>query len=348
MSQSKSSPIVIDAANWQPSQFRFMPPKVNDKGGKSVSLISSQSGRSLHVSTPLLTTWGISDYTDKDTGVSDGKYNISFTFPNDQYGTPATKMFLEKMKQFEQAILEAAVQNSELWWGDHLELGIVKHTFFPILKYPKDAKTKKYDYSKMPNLNAKVPFYEAENKWNVEIYDTKGQLLFPNSNDALKPDYFVPRLSSAAAVLQCGGIWIGGKGWGVTWKLVQAVVKPKITESVFGKCHIKLSEEEEVQIEASDPDAADVEPVEKAPSTEVNDSEDEAPSAEEPIEAPIGASATHLNPAPAPAPVVKTVVKKVPAAPAPVEEPIGAPASAPASAPAAAPKKVVKKVVAKP
>jgi hypothetical protein len=116
------------------------------------------------------------------------------------------------------------------------------------------------------------------------------------------------------------------------------VVKPKITESVFGKCHIKLSEEEEVQMEASDPDAADVEPVEKAPSTEVNDSDDEAP--------PVTRTETVIQPAEepiaAPAPVVKTVVKKVPAAPAP------APAEEPVVAPAAVPKKVVKKVVPKP
>ena len=80
-SQSKSAPIVLDTASWNPSNIRFMPPKVNDKGGKSISLISTQSGRSLHVSTPLLTTWGISDFVDPATGESDGKYNISFTFP---------------------------------------------------------------------------------------------------------------------------------------------------------------------------------------------------------------------------------------------------------------------------
>jgi hypothetical protein len=351
MSQSKSTPIVIDTANWQPKQFRFMPAKVNDKGGKSISLISTQSGRSLHISTPLLTTWGISDYTDKDTGVSDGKYNISFTFPNEQYGTPATKMFLEKMKEFEQAVLEAAVQNSETWWGEHLDLGIVKHTFFPILKYPKVTGTKKPDLTKMPNLNAKVPFYEAENKWNVEIYDTKGQLLFPNSNEELKPEHFVPRLSSAAAVIQCGGIWIGGKGWGVTWKLVQAVVKPKITESVFGKCHIQLSDEEQVAMETADPDAIDA-PEAAAPaaelkaiSTNVEDSDEE----DEPT--PGSAPAPALGSANANAPVAKTIVKKVPAAPAPApapaEEPAPAAQAPPAATAQAPPKKVIKKTVTK-
>jgi hypothetical protein len=236
-------------------------------------------------------------------------------------------MFLDKMKQLENAIIEAAAKNSELWWGESLDIGILKHTFFPTLKYPKVKGTKKPDLTKMPNINAKVPFYEKENRWNVEIYDTTGNLLFPCENEELTPSHFVPRLSGAACVLQCGGIWIGGKGWGVTWKLVQAVVKPKEVMSVFGKCHIKLSEEELTAIEKND-DAADDEPSATTAaaaaviSTHVEDSdseeEDEAP-APKVVESKPVVVATPKAPEPvatpkaadAPATVVKKVVKKV-------------------------------------
>jgi hypothetical protein len=250
--QSKSAPIVVPVADWKPNQLRFMPPKINAQGGKAISLISTQSNRSLHIATPSLNTWGISDFVDPNTGISDGKFQISLSFPNDTYATKSTEMFLQKMEQFEQAIIDAAVQNSELWWGEPLEQSILKHTLFPVLKYAKIKGTKKIDTTKKPNINAKVPFYENENKWNVEIYDTKGELLFPNVNEELTPSHFVPKLSTVACVLQCGGIWIGGKGWGVTWKLVQAVVKPKITDSVFGKCHIQLTDEDQSAIENND------------------------------------------------------------------------------------------------
>jgi hypothetical protein len=42
-------------------------------------------------------------------------------------------------------------------------------------------------------------------------------------------------MSNIACVLQCGGIWIGGKGWGLTWKMVQGVVKPREIVSVYGR-----------------------------------------------------------------------------------------------------------------
>jgi hypothetical protein len=190
--------------------------------------------------------------------------------------------------------------------------------------------TKKSDLTKSPSISAKVPYYEKDNRWNVEIYDVNKNLLFPCENEEITPAHLIPKLSNVACVIQCGGIWIGGKGWGVTWKLVQCVVKPKQVATVFGTCHINLSEDERVAIEnGSAEDAEDVpapsapaEPVKKAvsivkkaveapppPVTQVEDSDDEEP---EPV---------------------KAVVQEV-KAPVVVEAPVEA-------------KKVVKKVVAK-
>jgi hypothetical protein len=210
---------------------------------------------------------------------------------------------LDKIKAFEQAVLVEAVKNSELWWGEKLTLDILKYSFFPILKFPKIKGTKKPDMTKSPTISAKVPFYEKENKWNVELYDTNGQMIFPCDNEDLTPAHFVPKLSNVACVLQCGGIWIGGKGWGVTWKLVQAVVKPKEVVSVFGKCHINLSEDDK---EAMNADAEAPAPVAVPISTMVEDSdnEEEPPSpAPTPVPAPVVA--------PVADPVEKKVVKKI-------------------------------------
>jgi hypothetical protein len=154
--------------------------------------------------------------------------------------------------------------------------------------------------------------------------------MFPCENEELTPSHFVPRLSGAACVLQCGGIWIGGKGWGVTWKLVQAVVKPKEIMSVFGKCHIKLSDEELSAIEKND-DAADDEPSATATATAAISTHVEDSDSEEEDEAP-----APVVVAPAP----KVVESKPVAAPAPVATPKAA------DAPVTVVKKVVKKVTA--
>jgi hypothetical protein len=308
---TQSKPVVLSVSDWSTTAIKYMPPKVNDKGGKAINVISKQTNRSLHISTPLMMTWGIADFIDEK-GESDGKFSISLNFPNDEYKTPATTAFLDKLKAFENQVLDDAVANSELWWGEQMSRELCKHTFFPFLKYSKNKDTKKIDYAKPPSIRAKVPCYN--DKWAVELYDTNSNLIFPSEDPTQTPPDFVPKLSSIACVLQCGGIWIGGKGWGLTWKMVQGVVKPRISDSVYGKCHINLSSEDKEALE-SQPAAVEEDAVEeekKVADTTAEDSDEEVEAAPAPTPAP----------SPAPALVKKVVVKK--AEPAPVPAPVAA------------------------
>jgi hypothetical protein len=318
-----SKPVVLNVNEWEPSAIKYMAPKVNERGGKSINLISKQTNRSLCFSTPLMMTWGIADFVD-DKGESDGKFSMSLNFPNSEYATAATTSFLQKLKDFENQILDDAVTHSEIWWGESMSREVAKHTFFPFLKYSKNKDTKKIDLTKSPSIRAKVPNYDG--RWAVEIYDTKSNLIFPCSDANLTPVDFIPKQSQVACVLQCGGLWIGGKGWGLTWKLIQCVVKPREVVSVFGKCHIALSNDEietlETQKIVNESDTEEPVVANEPVSTIVEDSDDEQESEPEPVKEE-------------PKPVVKKVVKKAPEPAA--EEP----------KPAEEAKPVVKKVVKK-
>jgi hypothetical protein len=318
-----SKPVVLNVNEWEPSAIKYMAPKVNERGGKSINLISKQTNRSLCFSTPLMMTWGIADFVD-DKGESDGKFSMSLNFPNSEYATAATTSFLQKLKDFENQILDDAVTHSEIWWGESMSREVAKHTFFPFLKYSKNKDTKKIDLTKPPSIRAKVPNYDG--RWAVEIYDTKSNLIFPCSDANLTPVDFIPKQSQVACVLQCGGLWIGGKGWGLTWKLIQCVVKPREVVSVFGKCHIALSNDEietlETQKIVNESDTEEPVVANEPVSTIVEDSDDEQESEPEPVKEE-------------PKPVVKKVVKKAPEPAA--EEP----------KPAEEAKPVVKKVVKK-
>ena len=341
-SYTTKSPIVIEYPDWDVAQNKYMPPKVNDRGGKSISVISKQTNRGLCVSTPLMITWGISDFCD-DQGNSDGKYSMSLSFPNEEYKTPETDDFLAKCKAFENQILDDAVTNSEVWWGERMSRDIVKHTFFPFLKYSKDKVTKKTDYTKPPSLKAKVPCYG--DKWSCQIYDTELNLLFPSeSNPGATPMDYIPKASSVVCGLQCTGIWIGGKGWGLTWKLIQCIVKPKVVMSVYDRCHLKLSVKDKDNIQtqvmkADEPEEDAIESLveEVVTSTIVEDSDDEAPEAEVKKEEE---PEPQVSSAPAAAPVKKVVKKVVAASSTPTESPVESAAPATSGV-----KKVVKKKV---
>ena len=243
-----TSTVSVTVSEWNPQSIRYSPPKVNDRGGKSVNIMNGQTGRWLHLSTPLMMTWGVADFVDEK-GESDGKFSMSLNFPNGDYATKSTTDFLDKFKAFENQILDDAVKYSEAWFGEEeMSREVAKHTFFSSLKYTKDKVTKKIDASKAPSIRAKVPCYNGV--WKVEIYNTQQEKLFPSENDLHTPMDFIPKKSQVACLLQCGGLWFGGKGWGITWKVNQVVVKPQEMLSVFGKCQIQLSSDELQQLES--------------------------------------------------------------------------------------------------
>jgi hypothetical protein len=266
---STSTKKVIEFADWNPKAHKYMAPKVNDKGGKSVTLISTQTSRSLHLNTPLLMTWGIADFANDD-GTSDGKFKLSLNFPNPEYKTADTDLFLEKILAFQTQVIDDAVTNSELWFGKKKSKELVEDSFFPFVKYPKvkDPATNKatgaIDYSRPPSMSAKVPRYEQDDgsaRWECDLFDTNYNLIFPTDSDVTPVD-LVPKLSKIACTLQCTGIWVGGKGWGLTWKFISGVVKPKQTEAVRGVCHVRLTDTDR---QAMENDVEDIEPEDMEP-----------------------------------------------------------------------------------
>lgn len=307
---SSNQSMIINVNDWNVSANKYLTPKVNTSTqSKSITIISKQSNRTIHLTTPLMMTWGIADFVN-DAGESNGKYNISLNFPMSENRTAKSDEFLAKLTEFENRVIDDAVLNSEDWFGQEQGREICKHGFFPSLKYSKNKDTKKIDMTKPPSLRPKVPFYDEV--WGVEVYDTRGNLLFPGEDPRLTPMDWVPKLSNVACVIQCSGIWIAAKAWGITWKLVQCVVKPVEVESIKGKCLIELSPEDQVSIEGPPASVAPIivakasVPVVQSNDTHVVDSDDEQEEEEKPV----------VVEPPKP---VKKMIKKIVAAPVIVE-----------------------------
>jgi len=235
--------LVVEFADWNPKAYKFLAPRVNEKGGKSVSLISTQTNRALRLNTPLLMTWGPGDFSNND-GTSDGNFKLLIHFPNDEVKTERTELFKEKMLEFQSSIIDAAVLNSELWFGKAKSREAVEDNFFPFMKYPKikdsnGKPTSNSDYSKPPAFIVKMPCYlqdDGSSRWDVDLFDTNYNIIFPN-DEGTTPVDLISQLSKVAATIQCTGIWVGGKGWGLTWKFISGVVvKPKTSDSIPVKC----------------------------------------------------------------------------------------------------------------
>jgi hypothetical protein len=241
-----ASDMVIPGASFNPaSDMKYTKPKVNSVGGRSVGIVNSKTSSVLNLSSPLMLTWGVQSFTDDKSGKV--SYDLALQFPNEGFETPATKKFLENMTAFEKKIKEDAITNSKEWFSKpKMTSDAVDALWTPILKYPKNKDTLEADTSRAPTIKVKLPFWDGAWK-DLELYDTDMRPVFPDPmNPALSPQDLIAKGSHIAVSIQCGGIWFANGKFGVTWKLFQAIVKPKM--SLKGKCHIKLDDEDKTKM----------------------------------------------------------------------------------------------------
>jgi hypothetical protein len=303
-----ASDMVIPGASFNPaSDMKYTKPKVNSVGGRSVGIVNSKTSTVLNLSSPLMLTWGVQSFTDDKSGKV--SYDLALQFPNEGFETPATKKFLENMSAFEKKIKEDAITNSKEWFSKpKMTSDAVDALWTPILKYPKNKDTLEADTSRAPTIKVKLPFWDGAWK-ELELYDVDMKPVFPDPmNAALSPQDLIAKGSHIAVSIQCGGIWFANGKFGVTWKLFQAIVKPKM--SLKGKCHIKLDEEDKTKI------VSQVVPTDVDGDADGDDDHHDNVSAviEDDDEEPVAAVPVRAASASSSAPVAKPVVPSVAAA----------------------------------
>ena len=271
---------IIDGTQLNVNNIMYCAPKATPQGAKSVNILSKSSKTFLTLSTPLLLTWGASDFIDEKTGLSDGKFSMSLQFPNEEYKNEDTSAFLQNMKNLEDKIKSDALVYSKEWFGKvHKSAEVVEALWTPMVKYPKDKQTGEYDYNKSPTLKVKLPQWEGS--WRSEIYDEDGNKLYPNvENPGITPLDYLKKGSNIACLIQFAGIWFVNGKFSASWKLIQAVVqKPKA--SLQGQCLISLKPKDKELLKAQS--VVDEDTEDQVMSTIVEDSDNE----EEEVSAPV-------------------------------------------------------------
>ena len=250
------------------TDYVYTKPKLNANNGKMIGILNKNNMKSLYLSTPLMLTWGVNEYTDDKTGKK--TFDMALQFPNQEYNNPECAAFLKNMQELEKRIKDDAITNCKEWLNKpKMVAEAVEALWTPMLKYPRDKATEEPDHSRAPSLKVKIPFWDDVFK-NVELYNEASVQVFPNDDNNSIGDYIV-KGTNVATLIQCGGIWVANGKFGVTWKLFQAVVKPRTTLS--GKCHIVLSEKDKEKLTIPLDDDVNEEVVNNV--TEVPDSDDE-------------------------------------------------------------------------
>jgi len=298
------SKTILSGANFNPStDIKYSKPKVDARGSKSIGILNSGSNGATYISTPLMLTWGVNEYTDEKSGKV--SYDLALQFPSDEYAKDDTTSFMNNMIEFENRIKADAITNAKEWFGKtKMSEDAIDALWTPMLKYPKDKNSGEPDTTRSPTLKVKIPYWEGE--WKTELYDINQRAIFPDpDNSTITPKDLIAKGAHVALVVLCGGIWFANGKFGVTWKLFQGVVKPKA--SLKGTCHIQLSSEDKERmvkqtLPDDEDDAEDMDEREMV-STAVEDSD------EEDVKQEVAAAVKETEPETEP--IKKKVIKKV-------------------------------------
>ena len=302
---------IVQGTNFNSENLKYMAPKVNASNGKSVNILNKKTNTGLRLSTPLMLTWGASDYKDEN-GVSNGKFEMALQFPSEEYANGDTDSFLSNLVAMEEKIKADALTYSKEWFGKvHKNSEVIDALWTPMLKYPRDKVSGESDKTKSPTLRVKLPMWDGV--WKSEIYDEDQKLLFPSQeeNNTMTPVDYLVKGTHVAVVVQCGGIWFANGKFGVTWKLLQAIVQ-KPRASLQGTCFISLNSADKDKLKAAsnaqstDEATGDAERVQEivpdSDEEEEEEGDDEVEEEEEPEPEP--------EPEPLPEPKKKKVVRK--------------------------------------
>ena len=242
---------ILNGSNFNVEEITYSPMRVSPQGGKNIKLISAVNRRWIMMTTPLMDTYGASDYIDPNTGVGNGKYSMSLLFKGTNEDT---QKFLENMIALEDKIKKDALKHSKEWFGKlYTSSEVLEALWSPMLKYSKDPSTGEASKTKPPYLNVKLQKYSE--KWNCEVYDERGNIQYPLEDiTASSPLDLIPPSTEkrVRCVLQCGGIWITNGKFTVTWELKQVAVQAQIPPLMGQKkCYVPIVVSELVD----DPDA---------------------------------------------------------------------------------------------
>ena len=255
---SNQTDMIIPASSFNAAaDIGYTKPRLNKAGGKGVGIINKASGRQLYVSMPLMLTWGVNRRTDEATGrVS---FDMSLQFPKEEYASEQTTKALAAIVAMEEQIKKDAVTNSKEWFNKaKLTESQVDVLFNPMLYWSKDKDSGERRDGSAPTLRVKLDYWDEVFK--CEIYDVDQKSLYPNSDSGITPDELITKGCNVATIIKCGGVYFVNGKFGVTWRLHQALVKPKA--SISGKCFISLTTSEVSQLSVQRDEESDEEAVE--------------------------------------------------------------------------------------
>lgn len=183
----------------------------------------SYNGRPLVFQTAeMAIPFGLSKYVPKDKDGSfikgaDPKVTLELSFRN-MDTKPNIKLFYDALSQFDTLAKQAAFDNSFTLFRKKLSEENVALMYSHAVRVATDKQTGEPTDKFPPTFRMNIPFREG--RYNITVYNKDREDVTENLEE------YLVKGARCSALVQCTGLWIAGKGFGSSWKVVQLVATP--------------------------------------------------------------------------------------------------------------------------
>ncbi len=254
-----SQQLVIKTKEFDLANVNYSEPKANNSGGKNIFINykNPKTGRfqPLILQSPKLKIcYGVKPIrqrlpSDKPGTPGSGpiiKYEVSFSFGKLDDQHPKNSAFYEVFNGLDEKIVNDSVEHSVEWMGkprNRASIDLMQELYTGSIRWSIDRETKERNTKWPPTCKAKIPYWDGKfDTKNFQIFDADSQPV--DISDWSSMDDGLWKGSYARVLLQCAGIWISGKGFGVSWKIRQLVIYQNQIELGVQNAFVEDSDDE--------------------------------------------------------------------------------------------------------
>jgi len=211
----------INPNSFSTENIVFGASKLTPNGGKSIPLSYKLENKTSNVlfQTPRMLSFGINSWQDPKNPKLEPVYTITMSFIGMEHNQKLID-FYKVMNCIDNWALDVASKNS--WdWLSHKTLTPenIKSNYTPCIKLPLEEK------ASPPSIKIKI---KAKDSGFQTTFFDKDKNVIPGSD--INKVFNIG--SHVRAMIQCTGFWTNSGRFGLSWKILQMIVEPRITNSI--------------------------------------------------------------------------------------------------------------------
>jgi len=203
---------VVLASNFNTQKISFSQLKVLDSGGKQ-AYINYDSSMFVFQTPNCRLPYGMSAF-DKAGPV---KYSVELSLQGYDEANSKMKSFYDALERLDEFMIDQGVKNSRQWFKSDLSRDVIKAFYTPMIRLAKDKDGNPKPYP--PTIKLSLRQKRDSQEFDVQCYDEK-KTLYKN----IPLEELLVKNAHVTCLIQCTGVWFAGSKYGLSWKLVQALV----------------------------------------------------------------------------------------------------------------------------